>query len=208
MTAERRKHWDGVYSSKASTEVSWYQERPDRSLELIGASGLSLNAPIIDVGGGASTLVDHLLDAGYGDLTVLDLTETALEHSRERLGERADSVNWIVSDVVHFEPQRLYRLWHDRAVLHFLTDATDRERYVDVLKRALAPGGCAVIATFGPAGPLKCSGLEIRRYTVRMLEELLGAEFKLQSHELANHHTPMGATQQFLYSSWARRGQQ
>ena len=206
MTAERRKHWEGVYTSKASTAVSWYQEIPDRSLELIDAAGVSLNDAIIDVGGGASTLVDHLLDAGYGDLTVLDLAETALDQSRERLGERADSVNWIVSDIVNFEPQRLYGLWHDRAVLHFLTDATDRERYVDVLRRALAPGGYAVIATFGPAGPLKCSGLEIRRYTVRMLEELLGAEFELQSHELENHRTPMGATQQFLYSCWTRRG--
>ena len=206
MTAERRKHWEGVYTSKASTAVSWYQEIPDRSLELIDAAGVSLNDAIIDVGGGASTLVDHLLDAGYGDLTVMDLAETALDHSRERLGERADSVNWIVSDVVHFEPQRSYRLWHDRAVLHFLTDATDREGYVEVLRRALAPGGYAVIATFGPAGPLKCSGLEIRRYTVRMLEELLGAEFELQSHELGNHRTPMGATQQFLYSCWTRRG--
>ncbi len=206
MTAERRKHWDGVYRSKASTEVSWYQDVPDRSLELIKAAEHPLNDAIIDIGGGASTLVDHLLDAGYGDLTVLDLAETALDHSRERLGERADSVNWIVSDVVHFEPQRLYRLWHDRAVLHFLTDAKDRERYVDVLRRALVPGGHAVIATFGPAGPLKCSGLEIRRYTVGMLEELLGAEFEQRSHELANHRTPMGATQQFLYSCWTRRG--
>jgi len=206
LTTERRTHWRGVYSSKPPTAVSWYQEVPDRSLRLIKAAGLSFDDAIIDIGGGASTLVDHLLEAGYGDLTVLDLTETALDHSRERLGERASSVNWVVSDIVHFKPQRLYRLWHDRAVLHFLTDATDRERYVDVLREALAPGGHAVIATFGPAGPLKCSGLEIRRYDVRMLEELLGAEFELQSHELANHRTPMGATQQFLYSCWTRRG--
>jgi SAM-dependent methyltransferase len=206
LTAEREKHWDGVYSSKASTEVSWYQEVPVKSLDLIGASGVSLNAPIIDVGGGASTLVDHLLDAGYADLTVLDLSETAFDHSRKRLGGRADFVNWIVSDVVHFEPQRSYQLWHDRAVLHFLTDATDRERYVGVLGRALAPGGYAVIATFGPEGPLKCSGLEIRRYTVRMMEELLGAAFELHSHEIENHQTPTGATQQFLYTCWIRRG--
>jgi hypothetical protein len=186
LTTERRTHWHGVYSSKPPTAVSWYQEVPDRSLRLIKAAGLSFDDAIIDIGGGASTLVDHL--------------------SRERLGERASSVNWVVSDIVHFKPQRLYRLWHDRAVLHFLTDATDRERYVDVLREALAPGGHAVIATFGPAGPLKCSGLEIRRYDVRMLEELLGAEFELQSHELANHRTPMGATQQFLYSCWTRRG--
>ena len=206
MTTERKKHWDGVYSSKASTEVSWYEDVPDQSLRLIKAAGTALDDAIIDIGGGASTLVDHLLDAGYGDLSVLDLTEKALDHSRQRLGERAAFVNWIVSDVVRFKPQRLYRLWHDRAVLHFLTDAADRERYVDVLRGALAPGGHAVIATFGPAGPLKCSGLEIRRYDVKMMEELLGAEFELQSHELADHRTPTGATQQFLYSCWTRRG--
>lgn len=205
MTTERRYHWDAVYGSKPSTEVSWYQEVPDRSLQLIGASGISLQDAIIDIGGGASTLVDHLLHAGYSDLTVLDLSNAALDQSQKRLGERAGAVNWIVSDLVCFKPQRSYRLWHDRAVLHFLTDAADRERYVAVLKEALEPGGTAVIATFGPEGPLKCSGLEVRRYTVGMLNELLGPEFDLQSHELENHQTPMCATQQFLYSCWTRR---
>jgi len=112
----------------------------------------------------------------------------------------------VISDVTHFEPQRSYRLWHDRAALHFLTDSADRERYVEVLREALEPGGHAVIATFGPDGPLKCSGLEIRRYNICMLEELLGPEFELRFHELENHQTPMGATQQFLYSCWIRRG--
>ena len=206
MTAARRSHWEDVYGGKRHTEVSWYQEVPDKSLALISATGVSTEDAIIDIGGGASTLVDHLLEAGYADVTVLDLAATAFDQARKRLGKQAGAVNWVVSDVTQFEPQRQYRLWHDRAVLHFLTTASDRARYVQVLKDALVPGGHAVIATFGPDGPLKCSGLEIRRYSVTMLEELLGPEFEVQSHELENHQTPMGSTQQFLYSCWTRRG--
>ena len=206
MTEERKSHWEGIYGDKNSTEVSWYQEVPDKSLALVVSTGTSQEDAILDVGGGASTLVDHLLDAGYGDITVLDLASKAFDQSRQRLGERASAPSWVVSDITRFEPQRKYRLWHDRAVLHFLTDSADRRRYMSVLKQALDPGGHVVIAAFGPEGPLKCSGLEIRRYTIEMLAELLGPEFELQSHELDNHQTPMGATQQFLYSCWTRRG--
>jgi len=206
MTTARRSHWENVYGSKLHTDVSWYQEIPDKSLALIKAAGVSTEDAIIDIGGGASTLVDHLLAAGHTDVTVLDLAATAFDQARKRLGEQAGKVNWVVSDVTQFKPQRQYRLWHDRAVLHFLTSAADRARYVDVLQDALGLGGHAVIATFGPDGPLKCSGLEIRRYSVSMLEELLGPEFEVQSHELENHQTPMGSTQQFLYSCWTRRG--
>jgi trans-aconitate methyltransferase len=186
--------------------VSWYQEVPDKSLALINATGASTEDAIIDIGGGASTLVDHLLEAGFADVTVLDLAATAFDQARKRLGKQAGMVNWVVSDVTQFKPERQYRLWHDRAVLHFLTAASDRARYVEVLKDALVPGGHAIIATFGPDGPLKCSGLEIRRYSVSRLEDLLGPEFELQFHELENHQTPMGSTQQFLYSCWTRRG--
>ena len=206
MTEERKNHWEGVYSDKNSTEVSWYQEVPDKSLALVVSTGTSQKDAILDVGGGASTLVDHLLDAGYVDITVLDLASKAFDQSRQRLGERASAPSWVVSDITRFEPQRKYQLWHDRAVLHFLTDPADRRRYMSVLELALDPGGHVVIAAFGPEGPLKCSGLEIRRYTIEMLAELLGPEFELQSHELDNHQTPMGATQQFLYSCWTRRG--
>ena len=206
MTEERKGHWEGIYSDKNSTEVSWYQEVPDKSLALVVSTGTSQKDAILDVGGGASTLVDHLLDAGYVDITVLDLASKAFDQSRQRLGERASAPSWVVSDITRFEPQRKYRLWHDRAVLHFLTDSADRRRYMSVLKQALDPGGHVVIAAFGPEGPLKCSGLEIRRYTIEMLAELLGPEFERQSHELDNHQTPMGATQQFLYSCWTRRG--
>ena len=206
MTTARRSHWENVYGSKLHTDVSWYQEIPDKSLALIKAAGVSTEDAIIDIGGGASTLVDHLLAAGHTDVTVLDLAATAFDQARKRLGEQAGKVNWVVSDVTQFKPQRQYRLWHDRAVLHFLTSAADRARYVDVLQDALGLGGHAVIATFGPDGPLKCSGLEIRRYSVSMLEELLGPGFEVQSHELVNHQTPMGSTQQFLYSCWTWRG--
>ena len=206
MANERENHWEDVYGRKAATEVSWYQGFPGTSLAFVGKSGVLPHDGVIDVGGGASTLVDHLLDAGYSDVTVLDLASKAFEQSHERLGKRAAAVDWVVSDVTQFEPQRKYGIWHDRAVLHFLTDPGDRERYLAVLLKALAIGGHVIIATFGPDGPLKCSGLEIRRYTIEMLEELLGAEFELQEYKIEDHHTPMDSTQQFLYSHWVRRG--
>ena len=206
MVNERRNHWEDVYGGKPATAVSWYQECPEKSLAFIAKSGISKHDAVIDVGGGASTLVDHLLDTGYDDVTVLDLAGSAFEQSRARLGKRAAAVNWVVADVTQFEPQRRYAVWHDRAVLHFLTNPQDRDRYVAVLRQALASGGHVVIATFGPDGPLKCSGLEIRRYSVEMLEELLGPEFELQECEIEDHHTPMNSTQQFLYSRWIRRG--
>lgn len=205
MVNKRKNHWEDVYGRKAATEVSWYQEFPEKSQALIARSGILKDDAVIDIGGGASTLVDHLLDAGYSDVTVLDLASKAFEQSRERLGRRAAAVDWVLSDVTQFEPQRKYAVWHDRAALHFLTDPGDRERYVAVLRTALAVGGHVVIATFGPEGPLKCSGLEIRRYSIGMLEELLGPEFVLQDHEIVDHHTPMNSTQQFLYSRWIRR---
>jgi len=200
----RAAHWDDVYSSRLFDEVSWYQPVPDVPLALIGECGVAPCDPVIDVGGGASTLVDCLLDRGFADISVLDIAPSAIEQSRARLGERASLVNWLPDDVTEFLPERRYRLWHDRAVLHFLIDEADRAQYVAVLKQALAPGGSLVLATFGPDGPQKCSGLEIRRYNVDMLVELLGPEFELRSQELEEHVTPRGATQQFLYTSWRR----
>ena len=203
---DRQDHWQQVYTKKQSTDVSWYQPKPEKSLQLIRASGVALDASIIDVGGGASTLVDHLLDAGYRDVTVLDIAEAAFEQSRHRLGPMSDNVRWIVADVTQFEAERSYDLWHDRAVLHFLTDAEDRENYVAALNRAVGPGGYLVVSSFGPEGPLKCSGLDVRRYDIEMVRELVGETFELQSDELETHTTPGGSTQQFLYSCWKRRG--
>lgn len=203
--AARRDHWETVYSSKAFSDVSWFQPRPARSLQLVEQTAVDRGDAIIDIGGGASTLVDHLLDDGFSDITVLDVASKALEQSQDRLGALASQVEWVVSDVTTFRPSRTWQLWHDRAALHFLVDEQDRARYVDVLKRALQPGGHVVLATFGPEGPLKCSGLEIRRYSIDLVERLLGPGFDLQSQVLENHETPMGSNQQFLYSCWTRR---
>lgn len=205
-SADRRRHWQRVYGSKLSTEVSWYQPKPENSLKLIRDAGVPADTPIIDVGGGASTLVDHLLDEGYSDVTVLDIAAGAFEHARRRLGSRADQAEWIVSDVTHFDARRSYGLWHDRAVLHFLTDAADRDRYVQALDSALSHGARAILSTFGPQGPLTCSGLDVRRYDIGMLAELLDDRFELEHSEFEMHITPAGSTQQFLYSSWIRYG--
>jgi SAM-dependent methyltransferase len=205
MSETRRMHWQRVYDEKMPAEVSWYQPVPDKSLQLIRGTGLARNEPVLDVGGGASTLVDHLHADGYTDITVMDISGRALELARARLGESADAINWIESDVTAFEPQRRYALWHDRAAFHFLTDAADRDRYIDVAKRALKPGGYFVLATFGPEGPERCSGVEIRRYGIEQLQELFGGGFKLGGYELDQHVTPMGSAQQFLYSWWQAR---
>ena len=205
MTTEVGQHWDSVYCAKAFDEVSWYQPVPERSLRHIQDAAADYEAAIIDVGGGASRLVDSLLDAGFADVTVLDISGNALQQARHRIGTRAEAVNWVVADVRTFLPDREFSIWHDRAVLHFLIDAEDRARYVKVLNRALLPGGTLVLSTFGPEGPLKCSGLEIRRYDIETLTELLGAGFELQRHELEDHETPGGASQQFLYSCWKRK---
>ena len=200
----RKSHWEGVYEARQFSDVSWYQAVPERSLAYIEASGIERDQPIIDIGGGASTLVDHLIDRGYTDLTVVDVSAKGLAQAQSRLLERAAEVQWIVSDVTRFQPDRRYALWHDRAVLHFLTDAADRERYIDALMSALTPGGNLVLATFGPDGPLKCSGLEVRRYSIEMMAELLGPGFDLCDHELELHETPSGGSQQFLLTRWRR----
>lgn len=156
----------------------------------------------MDVGGGASTLVDNLLDAGYRDVSILDIASGALAHARARLGANAARVTWIEADVTEFEPSRSYAVWHDRAVFHFLTEATDRELYLDVLRRVLEPRGHVVLATFGPEGPTRCSDLQIQRYSVEQVGAVLGPAFRLRAREIEEHRTPMGTTQQFVYGWW------
>ena len=195
----RQEHWNKVYQTKASDDVSWYQRRPDVSLALIAASGVSKDAGVIDVGGGASPLVDFLLDDGYSRLAVLDLSGAALSHSRSRLGARAAGVEWFEADVTSFEPPRRFGLWHDRAVFHFLTAADDRRGYVATLRRTLQPGGSVVISTFAPDGPLKCSGLDVMRYDEQTILAELGAEFQLQEVRRETHITPWQSEQRFIY---------
>ena len=198
------QHWEQVYRSRSTTEVSWYRAHLERSLESIRRIAPNPNAAILDVGAGASTLVDDLLSAGYPRLTVLDIAASALESTRARLGKRAAEVNWLVGNVLDIElPAHHFDVWHDRAVFHFLTSASDRQAYVAQMTAALRPGGHVLIATFGPEGPLRCSGLEVVRYDAQSLSKELGKAFRLIDWTLEHHETPAGATQQFLHALFA-----
>ena len=202
---DARTHWEAVYRARDPATTSWFQSVPARSLELIRSTGIGTSIPIIDIGGGASTLVDHLLAAGYSDLTILDIAPTALVHAQGRLGTMAAQVSWIEGNVLQFVPPRRYGLWHDRAVFHFLTDPADRDRYLGALKAGLARGGHLILATFGPDGPTSCSGLEVQRYSATELQQVLGAGFQLEQSLLDQHLTPAGGRQQFLFGWWRYR---
>lgn len=204
---QSRSHWEKVYSSKATDAVSWFQQHAGRSLRLIEDTGVARDAAIIDVGGGASVLVDDLLARGYTNLAVLDLSGTALDRARARLGARADQVRWIESDVTRapLEPHSI-DVWHDRAVFHFLTEAADRAAYVTQVRRALRPGGFLIVATFAEDGPSECSGLPVRRYGAEQLHGEFGAGFDLLCHEREVHRTPDGKVQPFVYCCCRKAG--
>lgn len=195
-----RSHWEQVYRTRRPTEVSWFQPHALRSVDLIRRVSPPPDGPIIDVGGGASTLVDDLLDAGYHDLTVLDLSPTALAEDRRRLGERAAEVTWIEADVLTVAlPRARYRVWHDRAVFHFLTAPEDRRRYVAQARAAVRPGGYVLVATFADDGPTRCSGLDVVRYSPDALHAEFGTGFDLLVSEREQHRTPAGVLQAFIY---------
>lgn len=197
---DRKQHWEQIYTSKVSNSVSWFQEHAALSVRLIHDTGLAKQAAIIDVGGGASTLVDDLAGEGYADLTVLDLSATALAVAKLRLGKYADAIHWLEGDITRVGlAENRYDIWHDRAVFHFLTDAADRHAYVEQVMRAVRPGGHVIIATFGNDGPEKCSGLPVMRYRPEALHAEFGEAFKLLAHEQEAHLTPSGAVQQFVY---------
>lgn len=195
----RQQHWNQVYETKGPLEVSWYQRRPEVSLALIAAAGVGKDARIIDVGGGASILVDCLLEAGYTGIAVLDLSAIALNYSRARLGTRAAAVEWFEADVTTFMPPHRFGLWHDRAVFHFLTAADDRHGYVATLRQTLQPGGTVIIATFAMDGPPKCSGLDVVRYDEQSILAEVGPEFRLQEVRRETHVTPWESEQRFIY---------
>jgi SAM-dependent methyltransferase len=202
----RESHWKAIYGSSAPTELSWYQERPGLSLELIHSTGVTKAAQIIDVGGGASTLVDELLGEGYQYITVLEIAESALERARERLGAHAEAVTWLHADITSVElPSRCYDLWHDRAVFHFLTGPEDRHRYVETMRDALKSGGHVIMGTFAPEGPTRCSGLDVVRYGPESLAEEFGDEFELVRSARELHRTPLGIEQAFQYCSFRKR---
>ena len=197
---DAKKHWEQVYRAKAATAVSWYQPEARLSLDLIQRVAPDLASPIIDVGGGASTLVDGLLETGYSDITVLDLSGSALEVAQARLGDSASRVRWIEANVLTAAlDEGRYGVWHDRAVFHFLTDPTDRARYVAQSYRAVRPGAHVIVASFGPEGPQRCSGLEVVRYTPASMHAEFGDRFTLVDSVREEHHTPSGSVQAFVY---------
>ena len=197
---QSKEHWEQVYSSKSVDRVSWYQEHAEQSLRLIRATGVPLTASIIDVGGGASTLVDDLLTDGYSSVSVLDLSGAALSAAKARLGERARGVTWLEANVVDVRlPVHAYDIWHDRAVFHFLISEAERRAYVSAVLRAVKPGGHVIVATFAEDGPTQCSGLPVMRYSPEELHDEFGASFALQTQEREEHHTPLGASQRFIY---------
>jgi ubiquinone/menaquinone biosynthesis C-methylase UbiE len=195
-----KSHWEHIYSSRPAEAVSWYQPYAARSLDLIRRVAPGTDARVIDVGGGASTLVDDLLASGMHNLTVLDISEAALHSAQRRLGEQAKRVRWIAADIIRspLEPAA-YDVWHDRAVFHFLTDPVDRAAYVTQVRRAVRRGGHVIVAAFGPEGPERCSGLPVVRYGPGQLHAQFGGEFELLEHVAEEHRTPAGAVQQFVY---------
>ena len=199
-----REHWEGVFLRKEDPDVSWFQAVPETSLALVEACAVPHDAALIDVGSGSSRLVDHLLDRGYRDVTALDISAAALDRSRARLGARAADVHWVVADITRFEPARRYRLWHDRAAFHFLTDEADRRLYRSVAEAAVAPDGWLILAAFAPHGPTRCSGLEVQRHDGASMSAALGASFVLVDEQVVDHATPSGAVQPFTFARFRR----
>lgn len=197
---QTKSHWERIYSSRPAESVSWYQPHAQRSLDLILRVAGGRDARILDVGGGASTLVDDLLDAGMRQVSVLDISGAALEAARHRLGPRAGEVRWVEGDItsVELEPSSV-DVWHDRAVFHFLTEERDRAAYVQQVRRAVRTGGHVIVAAFGPEGPLQCSGLPVVRYAPDALHAEFGSAFELVEHQAEDHRTPSGAIQHFVY---------
>jgi trans-aconitate methyltransferase len=203
-TKNRHDHWQKVYTSKGENELSWFQENPAPSLEFIDRAGANPASAIIDIGGGASRLVDALIERGFRAITVLDLSEAALAAAKARLGDRADRVQWLASDVTTWQPPQSFDIWHDRAAFHFLTEAHDRAAYLSRLRQALKPGGHAIIATFAPDGPEWCSGLPVMRYDAASLAQMLGDSFALVESRSHQHITPWHSVQRFQFSMLRR----
>ena len=195
-----KTHWEDIYESKAPTQVSWYQEHAQFSLQYIQNTGIRKTGHIIDVGGGTSTLVDDLIGDGFQHISVLDVSGAALRLTQQRLGAQANHVKWIEADITQADlPHQAYDLWHDRAVFHFLTQAEDRQRYVEAVRHSVRKGGHVIVATFAPDGPERCSGLEVVRYSPKGLHSEFGHGFEVVDSARETHHTPFGTEQRFIY---------
>ncbi|MCF8245046.1 MAG: class I SAM-dependent methyltransferase [Saprospiraceae bacterium] len=200
----RKSHWENVYQTKQLTEASWYQARPDISLDFLHKYELPKSARIIDVGGGDSLLVDHLLAEGFENVTVLDISEKALERAKARLGEKASLVKWVVCDAAAFKPKEKYDFWHDRAAFHFFTKEKDIKHYIKTVQQSIAPGGYLVLGTFSENGPEKCSGLPIKQYSESAMKERLQQFFEKLKCLTVKHLTPSEKVQEFVFCSFKR----
>ena len=201
---ELTAHWDDAYA-QGETSRSWFETDPVMSLRMIGAAGVGATAGVVDIGGGTSRLVDHLLARGHDDLTVVDVSAEALRIAADRLGDDAENVRWVHADVREYAPGRTFDVWHDRAVLHFLTEDVDQHRYRDILNSATVPGAVAVFGCFAPDGPTHCSGLPVMRRDADDLADFLGTQWSMVAHERELHTTPSGAVQPFTWATFVRR---
>lgn len=201
----RKSHWENIYESKPLESVSWYQPNPETSLHFVHEFNIPKTAKIIDVGGGDSFFVDRLLDDGYEDVTVLDISQAAIERAKLRLGDRAGQVKWIVTDVTEFIPQESYDFWHDRAAFHFLTKEEEIKQYIAAAVKAVSHNGILVVGTFSDQGPLKCSGIDIRQYTERSMTETFGEFFQKTACMTVDHRTPFNTEQNFLFCSFRKK---
>lgn len=204
MNKNLEEHWQEVYHKKNENEVSWFQKSPKLSLDFISSLNLNLDSHIIDIGAGESRLVDNLLNLGYTNVSVLDISLKSIEKTKKRLGLKSKLVNWIVSDINDFKPKHKYDLWHDRAAFHFLKDSLEIKNYIKLLKNSLNVDADLIIATFSENGPLKCSGLEVSRYSKNSISNLLKNDFKLIKSEISIHKTPFNTTQEFLFTKFKK----
>jgi 2-polyprenyl-3-methyl-5-hydroxy-6-metoxy-1,4-benzoquinol methylase len=201
---DRKKHWETIYQTKELKNVSWFQPIPETSLNFFKQLSIPTKAKIIDIGGGDSFLVDNLLEMGYQDITVLDISEAALAKAKLRLGKRAESVKWIAADVANFKPNEQYDFWHDRATFHFLTEEQEIQRYLDTVQKSIKPKGVLVIGTFSEQGPKKCSGIEIKQYSETTMTERLNRFFEKIKCTTVNHKTPFDTIQNFIFCSFRK----
>ncbi len=202
---DKKAHWENIYQTRKLTDVSWFQEKPQTSIDLIEKHAKSKNDRIIDIGGGDSFLVEYLLDLGYRNITVLDISAAAIERAKVRMGERSSKVNWVVSNILDFKPSEKYAVWHDRAAFHFLNQADEVEKYVAIANNSIEQNGSLLIGTFSIEGPIKCSGIDIKQYSAESLEKTFSANFELQESFIVDHPTPSGSLQNFVFGEFKKR---
>jgi 2-polyprenyl-3-methyl-5-hydroxy-6-metoxy-1,4-benzoquinol methylase len=203
-TLQKKEHWENIYSTKTENEVSWFQQYPKTSMEFVGLFSLKKDSKIIDIGGGDSHFVDALLEAGFSNVTVLDISSKAIERAKIRLGKSAEKVKWIVSDIIDFVPEEQYDFWHDRAAFHFLTEKTQADKYVEIANKGISGNGILVLGTFSVDGPKKCSSLEIRQYSEESMSGKFEKYFKRVKCITEDHKTPFNTIQNFLFCSFKK----